>query len=261
MICILFGLLACGGADSSDQILAEKGLAIVTEAKARDTGWGDISASAEMVFMKNGQDTDLSRTFDLRALELVQGGDKSLVIIRNPLDVRGVVLLTHVSPGEKDNDIWYYNPSERRVRRIAAGVRRSPFVGSQFANEDFTPFEVDDFSYQYLRDENYAGRDCFVVEAVPTDRSSSYSKIVVWIDQVEYRIHQIEFYDRRRGTHIKTLTLTGYQQYLGRYWRPDVSVMEDHESNRSTRVRWSNYVFGNGFSEADFSSSTMDRLH
>ena len=51
----------------------------------------------------------------------------------------------------------------------------------------------------------------------------------------------------------------GYQQYLGQYWRPDVMVMNNHQTKKETRLDFSDYQFKTGLSERDFNKSSLKR--
>ena len=86
-----------------------------------------------------------------------------------------------------------------------------------------------------MRNEDYQGLDCFVVEYDPIDRKSGYSKQIVWIDTKEYRSHKIEFYDRKESL-LKTLVYKNYSKYNGKFWRADIFEMENHQTEK--RLYW-----------------------
>ena len=131
-------------------------------------------------------------------------------------------------------------------------------MGSEFAYEDLSSQEVEKYTYKYLRDEEYEGMDCFVVERYPEDKNSGYTRQVVWLDKPEYRPQKIEFYDRKNAK-LKTLTYSGYQQYLDKYWRADGMFMENHQTGKSTRLIWNNYEFQTGLSDRDFNKNSLKR--
>ena len=81
---------------------------------------------------------------------------------------------------------------------------------------------------------------------------------LVWLDKKELRAHKIEFYDRK-GTLLKTLTSTDYQRYLDTYWRPNLMTMINHQTGKSTALKWNNYHFKVGLTEKDFSKSGLKR--
>jgi hypothetical protein len=131
-------------------------------------------------------------------------------------------------------------------------------MGSEFAYEDISSQEVEKYTYKYLRDEPCGELTCFVVERYPVDKYSGYSRQVAWIDQQEYRPQKIVFYDRK-NTELKTLTYSGYRQYLDKYWRADEMFMENHQTGKSTRLIWSDYQFQTGLTERDFDRNSLKR--
>ena len=96
-------------------------------------------------------------------------GDLSLVIFDTPADVKGTAFLSHTKKAGSD-DQWLYLPALKRVKRIASSNQAGPFMGSEFAYEDISSQELEKYTYKYLRNEDYGGLDCFVVEYDPVDR-------------------------------------------------------------------------------------------
>ncbi len=249
-------LLITTPASAQDQSAQERGLAIATEAKVRDTGWGDSSASMIMV-LKNKQGQESSRELRVKALELDNDGDKSLTVFDKPLDVKGTSFLSF-SHIDTPDDQWLFLPALKRVKRISSRNKSGPFMGSEFAFEDLSSFEVDKYSYTYLNDETIDGMELYVIEQIPNDEFSGYTKRVAWLDKVHYRPFKIDFYDRK-GSSLKTLTFSRYQQYLGKFWRAEESTMINHQSGKSTLLSYSDYKFNIGLKDSDFNKNTLKR--
>ena len=104
-------------------------------------------------------------------------------------------------------------------------------MGSEFAYEDMTSQEVEKYTYKYLRDEDYDGGPHYVVERYPVDEKSGYTRQIVWIDQAEYIVRKVEFYDRKSEL-LKTLVITGYEQFLDQYWRAAKMAMVNHQTGK-----------------------------
>lgn len=240
-----------------------KGLAISQEADRRDLGYGDYEADGTMILRDRGGG-ESRRVFRNMTLERAAAtvGDMSVIVFEKPRDIRGTGLLTHANVEPKDDDQWLYLPAVKRVKRISSSNRTGKFVSSEFSYEDLGSQEVADYSYRWLRDEpcpTAKSLSCFVVESYPRNRKSGYSKRVAWIDQAEYRLQHIEFYNRR-GDLEKTLTMSGYRQYLGKYWRPAKMAMVNRQTGKSTDLLWSNYRFRRGLSAGDFSSARLKQM-
>ena len=138
-----------------------------------------------------------------KTLEGTTDGDKSLIIFEKPRDVKGTATLTFTHK-EGSDDQWLYLPAIKRVKRISSNNKSGPFMGSEFAYEDLSSQEVEKYNYKHLRDETFDGKDCYVVERIPMDKYSGYTKQVAWIDKAEYRALKIDFYDRKKSL-LKTL--------------------------------------------------------
>ena len=113
-----------------------------------------------------------------------------------PRDVKGTAFLSF-SHAVGADDQWLYLPALKRVKRIASRNKSGPFMGSEFAYEDLSSFEVEKYTYKFLRDETCEGGTCYVVEQYPVDKNSGYTRRVVWLDHNEYRVWKIDFYDRK----------------------------------------------------------------
>ncbi len=131
-------------------------------------------------------------------------------------------------------------------------------MGSEFAYEDLSSQEPEKYAYKYLRDENFDGRDHFVIERYPLDKKSGYTRQVVWLDKEEYRVHKVDYYDRK-ASHLKTLVMSNYQLYADKFWRPLQMEMVNHQTGKSTELNWTEYAFGNGFGDRDFDRNSLQK--
>ncbi|MDC1383943.1 outer membrane lipoprotein-sorting protein [Candidatus Puniceispirillum sp.] len=235
---------------------SEKGLKIAIEADRRDKGFRDSTAQMTMVLMdKYGQSTE--RAIRNRTFEGDVEGDKSLVIFDSPGDVRGTAFLSHTKKADSD-DQWLYLPALKRVKRIASSNKAGPFMGSEFSYEDIASQEVEKYTYNYLRDEELSGLDCFVVEYDPVDPKSGYKRQIVWVDKSEYRVHKIDFFDRKDAL-LKTLYYEDYNQYLNKFWRSNRLVMTNHQTGKKTELLFANWKLQTGMNKRDFEKSALKR--
>jgi Outer membrane lipoprotein-sorting protein len=236
---------------------AERGLEIARESDSRDTGFADTRSQLTMLLNLSG-DTTIERTMRQLVLEVPDDGDKSIMIFDTPADLNGTAILTFTHKTGND-DQWLYLPALKRVKRISSADKSGPFMGSEFAYEDIASQEVEKYEYKYLRDEEQGGHPCYVVERTPVDTNSGYSHQITWIDQAEYRLQRTDYYDRK-GDLLKTNTLRGYQQYLQRHWRPDEMEMVNHQSGKSTLLKFHGYQFQTGLKGSDFSRGALSRM-
>ncbi|CCN85733.1 putative Outer membrane lipoprotein-sorting protein [Vibrio nigripulchritudo SFn27] len=250
---LLTGLLMSGN------VLADavKGMEIANERKARDTGWGDSVATMSMI-LKNAQGESSTRQMRLKSLEVDGDGDKGLTIFDEPRDVKGTAFLNHSHTTEPD-DQWLYLPALKRVKRISSRNKSGPFMGSEFAYEDLSSFELEKYKFNYIQDDMVDGEPVFLLEQIPTDKNSGYTKQLVWLDKVHYRPLKVEFYDRKSAL-LKTLTFSEYQVYEDQYWRAHKMLMVNHQSGKSTILNTEEMAFRNGLDDGDFSKNTLKRV-
>lgn len=232
----------------------EKGLAIAQEAWNRDRGYGDQVAQLVMI-LRNRNNDEMRRELRIKTLEGENDAIRALVIFDTPMDVRGTALLTY-SYKDKPDEQWLFIPSVNRVKRITGSGQSGPFMGSEFAFEDMGSQRVEKFTYKYLGEENLDGTACHKLERYPENKESGYSKQVAWLDTEHLRVLKVDYYDKK-GELLKTLTLSGYQQYLNRHWRPARMEMVNHQSGKSTVLEWSNIQFKTGLTERDFDQNAL----
>lgn len=234
----------------------EKGLRIAQEVDRRDTGFHDFRAHLTML-LRNRQGEESLRDMRSRSLEVENDGDKTMIIFDQPRDVEGTALLTYSHKVDPD-DQWLYLPALKRVKRIASRNKSGPFMGSEFAYEDLASQEVEKYTYKFIKDDELDGEPMFLIERDPVDKNSGYTRQLVWIDKAEYRPMKIEFYDRKNSL-LKTLTFSGYQQYLDQYWRAREMFMENHQTGKTTLLTWNNYKFRAGLDDSDFTKNSLKR--
>ncbi len=235
---------------------AEQGLAIAKERKARDLGWED-SVSTVTMTLRNAQGEESLREMRMKSLEIADDGDKGLTIFDTPKDVKGTAFL-NFSHIEKADDQWLYLPALKRVKRISSRNKSGPFMGSEFAYEDLSSFEIEKYSFKFLAEEQVDGIDCYKVEQIPTDKNSGYTSQIAWLDKEHFRGQKVEFYDRKKSL-LKTLIFSEYKLYLDKYWRPMQMDMLNHQTKKSTELKTASLEFKTGLKDSDFNKASLKR--
>lgn len=251
-------MAALAATPASGQTAEEKGYEIAARSDRSDRGFTDSKVLLTMT-LRNKAGRESKRTLSIKTLEVADEnlGDRSLMTFDSPSDIEGTSLLSHAKILDPD-DQWLYLPALKRVKRISSVNKSGPFVGSEFAFEDFTALELNKYSYKYLRSEPCGGMTCDVVERYPRYKHSGYTKQVSWIDQKEFQVRKVEFYDRRDEL-FKTLAIEDYREYEGGIWRPHTMFMVNHKSGKSTDLIYSTYTFKTGLDEKDFVKSVLAR--
>ncbi|MGB0712655.1 MAG: outer membrane lipoprotein-sorting protein, partial [Gammaproteobacteria bacterium] len=178
------------------------------------------------------------------------GGEKKLLsVFKKPAGVKGTALLTWQHAQGAD-DQWLYLPSAgKRMKRIAKGGKRNPFMGTDYTYEDLVSESRDKFAYERQDDETLDGNATFVVVATPTDadvkKETGYKFRKMWIRQDIFFIVQVEFHDRR-GRLIKRQVSEGLENVEGSAWRAGRNVMTHLTNKHQTIVE----VIERSFDEA-----------
>jgi len=238
---------------------ADPGFEIAARSDRSDLGFGESEVSLTMV-LKNAAGQESTRSLRIATLEKPDEsvGDKSLVQFETPRDIEGTALLSHAKILEPD-DQWLYLPALKRVKRISSSNKSGPFVGSEFAFEDFTAIELNKFDYGYLRSEACGELQCDVLQRTPRYENSGYTRQIAWVDQTDYQIRKVEFYDRR-GDLLKVLDLGDYRRYPNGVWRAHRLSMRNVQTGKQTELIYGDYRFEVGLSANDFDKSRLSRL-
>ena len=231
---------------------------IAARSDRTDLGFGDSEVELQMI-LRNAAGQESTRSLRIATLEKPDEsvGDKSLVVFDTPRDIEGTALLSHAKILDPD-DQWLYLPALKRVKRISSSNKSGPFVGSEFAFEDFTAIELNKFDYTWAGEVACGDLTCDVLERTPRYESSGYTKQVSWVDQTDFQIRKVEFYDRR-GDLLKVLELNDYRNYEG-IWRAHKLSMSNVQTNKQTDLLYGDYKFGTGLDENDFVKGRLSRL-
>ena len=246
------------GASGAVFAAEDKGFDIAARSDRTDLGFSDSEVDLQMI-LRNAAGQESKRSLRIATLEKLDEsvGDKSLVVFDTPRDIEGTALLSHAKILDAD-DQWLYLPALKRVKRISSSNKSGPFVGSEFAFEDFTAIELNKFDYTWVGEEPCGDLTCDVLERTPRYENSGYTKQVSWIDQADFQLRKVEFYDRR-GDLLKVLELNDYRSYEG-IWRAHRLSMSNVQTNKQTDLLYGDYTFGTGLAENDFVKGRLSRL-
>jgi len=235
------------------QSAAEKGFEIAKKAELADTGFKSTTVNLKMTLKnKNGQTSERSLT--TKTFELHEDGDKSLIVFNSPRDVKGTATLTFTHKKGSD-DQWLFLPSIKRVKRISSNNKSGPFVGSEFAYEDLSSQEVEKYTYKFIE----AKGNLVTVEQDPVDPKSGYTRrLVTYNKDKGYRMEKVEFYDRKNSL-LKTLTYSKYKLFKNKFWRAGEFNMINKQSNKETKLEFTEYDFNVQLTEEDFSQTALKR--
>ena len=123
----------------------------------------------------------------------------TLVRFLSPKSVKGVTLL-NINDGEK---IYLYMPAYNKPRRIAGSSKGDEFMGTGLSYEDMSmDYEDEEYEKTLLEETD----DKYIIEVLPSDEDSSYEKIILHVDKINFYAREVEFYETINEL-TKTLTI------------------------------------------------------
>ncbi|PIE84730.1 MAG: outer membrane lipoprotein-sorting protein [Bacteroidia bacterium] len=235
---------------------AEDGRAIMQ--RAHDRPMGDTrTAEVEMTLVnKRGR----KRVRSLRSYSMDIGKDrKTIMHFLAPSDVRGTGFLTwdYDDPAKAD-DKWLYLPAMRKTRRISsASSKKDYFMGSDFTYDDMGKRNVDEDTHKFLREEEYQGQPCWVVECTPREKGHLYARREVWVGKETLLPLQAKFYDKQNK--LQRVLTTGKVVKIDGFWTYEAQTMENVQTGHKTLIRFSKMSFNRPIPEDYFTVVRLEK--
>lgn len=160
-------------------------------------------------------------------------GERKLMFFTAPADVRDTSFMTWSYDDGRDDDQWIYLPALRRVRRISSDSKNDAFMGSDFTYDDLGERHPDEDSHRILREEMFRGEQCFVVESIPRDGESAFSRTITWVVADEWIGLQREYYDDL-DRRYKVLEVEEYEQIDGIWVIPRMTMSDESRGSSTT---------------------------
>ena len=188
----------------------------------------------------NKQGQKRNREFLILRQDVNDGGNqKYYVYFQRPADVREMVYMVHKHAGWKDDDDrWLYLPSLDLVKRIAAGDKRTSFVGSHYLYEDVSGRspEADTHELIEVTDEFY------VLKNVPRAPDMvKFKYYIIHVDKETWLPVKMEYYDQNDKLY-RTIEATEIEKIQG-FPTPVKSVVKDLESEGHTVMEYSDVEY------------------
>jgi len=194
-------------------------------------GYGGAEARIAMALVNDrGQENKRKVVMKSR-----KDGDTRRLFVRflSPADVSGTSFLGIDDGGTRTQ--WLYLPAIGKTRRISGKQRNAAFVGTDYTYADMDNRDIEDSDKVRLEDEKVGKQDCFVVEADPTSKESSYGKVKLWISKTSWLPLRIRFYDGK-DNEVKRLTVQEVKKVEGR-WVIAESKMVDLKRQHTTVMK------------------------
>ncbi|NIP99627.1 MAG: outer membrane lipoprotein-sorting protein, partial [Nitrospinaceae bacterium] len=184
-------LLAAGPAPAHADAPAVE--TIVTRSNLAAYYQGKDGRAEVKMTITDAQGRQRHRNFTILRMDLEDGGQqKFYVYFHRPADVRNTVFMVWKHPGE-DDDRWLYLPGLDLVKRIAAGDKRTSFVGSHFFYEDVSGRHPEEDSHELTETTDRF----YVLKNTPKNPGEvEFSHYRLWIDKSSFLPMKAEYYDK-----------------------------------------------------------------
>ncbi len=196
MLILALGLFSTGLAGAAQDTAAEKltDVNVIVE-KANHVAYyqGDDGKAKVNMKITDKQGQVREREFIILRKDVQDGGDqKYFVYFQKPTDVRRMAYMVHKHI-DKDDDRWLFMPNLDLVKRIAAGDKRTSFVGSHFLYEDVSGRNLQEDAHELTETTETA----YIVKNTPKKPDTvEFSSFTVWIDRKTMVPTKMEFFDK-----------------------------------------------------------------
>ncbi len=191
-----------------------------------------------------------------RSMEMkvwTRGEDKALIVIQSPPRMKGTATL------KVDDNLWNYMPRIKRTLRIAPSMMLSPWMGSDFTNDDLvreSSFE-EDYTYELVgRSEDPAG--WLVRFNARPDLVGLWKRFELVVSEDGTLPLQARYYDRK-GRHSRTIHWDEVKVFDGKKIPARMLLVPENEEGRKTEMRYLDIKFNVKVPESTFSLSQLEK--
>ena len=211
-------------------------------------------ANATNMILKNSKGKTRNHIMVSRSMD---NNQKQIIWFLEPKDDRGVAFLK-IEHDNKDDEMQMWLPAFKKVRRISAKKKGDAFMGSDLSYEDLSSRELEKNDYKRLDDDQWSGKECYVLETIPKKEArSSYKRHVSWVDKATLTIIKERSFNRRGSLENEkeySYEQRGEYQLIKRVYVKD--VIEDH----STEVVFSGMITDSGLDDDLFHEKSLRRV-
>ena len=195
-----------------------------------------------------------SRDVSMKAWAL--GDDYSLILITAPARDEGTTYL------KRENEIWNYVPSIDRTLKMPPSMMSQSWMGSDFTNDDLVRETTirDDYEHSIVSEEEYNGRNAWVLELVPKPNTPIvWGKVNVWVDKQHYILLREEQYDQSNEL-ANTVEFSDIRVMDGKTFPAKMTLIPADEPGHKTIMEYRELDFDIDIDPSFFTRQNMRRV-
>ena len=182
---------------------------------------------------------------------------KTLIRFTQPADIEGTGLLSWENK-DRDDDQFLFLPELRRARRIASNKKDGKFVNSDFTYEDLEKRKVEKDEHRLLREEEFEGKRCYVVESIPKKGSGSqYTKLINWVVKDSFLPIKTEYYGK--GAKLEKVYTAKKIDKIDDIWTVMEAEIADLSKKHRTVTKIEKLTYNTGISDDVFTKRYLEK--
>ena len=225
--------------------------------------YADSTSETTMTLTNKSGQQRVRKTFGTSKLDANGIDNKRMTRFLEPTDVKGTVSLL-VEHSDKDDDIWIYLPSVKKVRRLISSNKKDSFVGTDFSYGDVIGHKVKEWNHTIVKEEEVDGKPCYVIESTPKDATiktnTGYSKRIGWIQKDNFVTVKAVSYDEA-GELLKEAKYSHWKEVdtVKHKWQAGILEAKNLQTGHSTVIAIDQFKVNNGVKDDFFTTRYMEQ--
>lgn len=229
---------------------------------------GDTASGTSKMILIDNRDRQRVREFSLFRKDIGEDS-KSISFFSSPADISGTSYLNYDwDDVTVDDDSWLYLPALQKVKRIAAGDKSDPFLGSDFSYADINGQEFTWYDYSFIsQSEMVDGHDCWLIETLPkpefkekAEGTTGYVKSHSWVRKDNFVSIRGKIWVKR-GNKIKYFSATDLK-LIDDVWTPmklQMITTKKEKRQHASIIQVETIEYNKPLDDSLFSTEAMQR--
>jgi outer membrane lipoprotein-sorting protein len=215
----------------------------------------DSTSESTMTLTNKSGQQRVRKTFGTSKLDSNGIDNKRMTRFLEPADVKGTVSLL-VEHSDKDDDIWIYLPSLKKVRRLISSNKKD--------SGDVIGHKVNEWNHTLVKEEEVDGAACYVIESLPKDATvkanTGYAKRISWIQKENFVTLKTVAYDEANEL-LKEATYKKWKEVepVKHRWQAGVLEAKNIQTGHRTVITIDQSKYNTGVKDDYFTTRYMEQ--